>query len=217
MPKAKPLSKEDILRAMRLSKSNMGAARYLNVSYIHYKKWAKLYTDETTGKTLFEIHKNLGAKGVPKTLSGRKYPTSQYKAQDIIDGKVDVSRFKPDVIKQRLISEGIIEEKCALCGFSERRVLDYQAPLILRFKNGQKFDYSLNNIELLCYNCYFLYYGSILNEQDIKSLESDLDVYKTTEDSNFKLDDYYVKRMQELGLYDSEEDEDDIYSIVPKK
>ena len=43
MPKAKPLSKAQILAAMAKTKSNMSAARYLHVSYQHYKKWAKNY------------------------------------------------------------------------------------------------------------------------------------------------------------------------------
>jgi hypothetical protein len=43
MPSAKPLSKEQILAAMSQTLSNKAAARYLHVSYIHYKKWAKNY------------------------------------------------------------------------------------------------------------------------------------------------------------------------------
>ena len=63
MPKAKPISKEMVLRAMRNTKSNRAASRFLNCSYVHYKKWAKLYNDEKTGKTLFEIHLNPSGKG----------------------------------------------------------------------------------------------------------------------------------------------------------
>ena len=48
MPKAKPLTKEMILAAMSQTKSNRAACRYLNVSYIHYKKWAKLYKSDTS-------------------------------------------------------------------------------------------------------------------------------------------------------------------------
>ena len=44
MPKAKPLSKEQIVAATNKTLSNRAAARYLNVSYQHFKKWAKLYT-----------------------------------------------------------------------------------------------------------------------------------------------------------------------------
>ena len=38
MPKPKPITKEQILVAMTKTKSNMAAARYLNCSYVHYKK-----------------------------------------------------------------------------------------------------------------------------------------------------------------------------------
>ena len=43
MPSPKILSREDILRAMRLTKSNRAAAKYLGCSYQHYKPYAKLF------------------------------------------------------------------------------------------------------------------------------------------------------------------------------
>ena len=43
MPQPKPLSKQQILAAMSQTKSNRAACRYLNVSYIHYKRYAKIY------------------------------------------------------------------------------------------------------------------------------------------------------------------------------
>ena len=46
MPKAKPYSKQQILGAMAKTKSVKAAARYLNCSYHHLKRWMKLYTDE---------------------------------------------------------------------------------------------------------------------------------------------------------------------------
>ena len=88
MPKAKPLSKEQILAAMDKTLSNRAASRYLNVSYQHYKKWAKIYTDEETGQSLFEKHKNQQGKGIPKFLRGSgKEPA----LIDIIEGRVDPS------------------------------------------------------------------------------------------------------------------------------
>ncbi len=56
MPSAKPLSKEQILAAMSQTLSNKAAARYLHVSYIHYKRWAKTY-DAT--ESLVRYTKNL--------------------------------------------------------------------------------------------------------------------------------------------------------------
>ena len=50
MPKAKPLSKLQIEAAQAKTQSNMAAARYLHISYQHYKRYAKLYN-------LFESHK----------------------------------------------------------------------------------------------------------------------------------------------------------------
>ena len=44
--KTKFLSKDMILRAMRHTKSNMSAARFLGCSYPHYKKFAETYKDE---------------------------------------------------------------------------------------------------------------------------------------------------------------------------
>ena len=45
MPLAKPLSKQMVLAAMDKTKSNRAAARYLSVSYVHYKRYAKMYID----------------------------------------------------------------------------------------------------------------------------------------------------------------------------
>ena len=103
MPRAKPLSKEQILTAMDKTLSNRAASRYLNVSYIHYKKWAKIYTDEESGKSLFEKHKNQSGKGIPKFLNNKgKEPA----LLDIIEGRTDISSFNPAKIKYRLITEG---------------------------------------------------------------------------------------------------------------
>ena len=51
------LLKTNILYAMENSKSNMEAARFLRVSYPTYKKYAKMYKDDDTGQSLFEMHK----------------------------------------------------------------------------------------------------------------------------------------------------------------
>ena len=53
MPAAKPISKDMCLAAMDKTKSVKAAARYLNCSYHHLKRYMKLYVDEETGKTLF--------------------------------------------------------------------------------------------------------------------------------------------------------------------
>jgi len=158
MPASKPLSKE----------RNTAAARFLRVSFNHYRKYAKLYKDQESGKTLFELHKNQAGKGIPKFLGnkGKEPPLI-----DILEGRIPHYHFSPDRIKQRILAEGLIEEKCNRCGFNERRVLDYRAPLLLHFKNKNKEDYRLDNLELLCYNCYYLYIGNVFNDKQIEAIE----------------------------------------------
>ena len=67
MPAPKPYTKGQILDAMDKTKSVRAAARYLNCSYWHLKDWMKKYTDDATGKTLFELHKNPSGKGMVKS------------------------------------------------------------------------------------------------------------------------------------------------------
>ena len=201
MPKAKPLSKEQIVAATNKTLSNRAAARYLNVSYQHFKKWAKLYKNDN-GETLFDAHKNQSGKGIPKFLKGQgKEPA----LLDIIEGRVDASSFSPDKIKYRLITEGHLLEECSNCGFKERRVVDYKIPLILHFKDKNKQNYRKENIELLCYNCYFLTVGDIFNDKQIKGLEDHKPVNNSEVD--WELDDYQKQRLEELGLGDEPEDD----------
>jgi len=121
---------------------------------------------------------------------------------DVIEGRIDVSHFKPQKIKYRLIHEGLLKEECACCEFKERRVADYKIPLILHFKDKNKKNYKLDNIQLLCYNCYFLTVGDVFNDKDILQLEDNTSVSGTTEAIEFELDEYHLDRLRQLGLWE---------------
>lgn len=215
MPAAKPFTKQQILGAMNKTKSVKAAARYLNCSYHHLKRWMKLYKDEESGKTLFELHKNQCGKGIPKFLKGQgKEPA----LLDIIEGRIDPSSFSPEKIKYRLITEGHLDEECNHCKFSEHRVTDYKVPLILHFKDKNKQNYRKTNIQFLCYNCYFLFVDNVFTEKDIQQLEDHVPLYKTTDAIDFQLDDYHLQRLNELGLDgDKGDDSDDPYNLVSYK
>lgn len=213
MPDPKPLSKEDILRAMNVTQSNRAAARYLHVSYIHYKKWAKNYdATEEDYPNLFEQHKNQAGKGIPKFLRANGPEPALL---DIIEGRVDASSFNPDKLKYRLITEGYLAEECAVCGFHERRVNDYKIPLLLNFKDNIKKNWNKDNIELLCYNHYFLQVGDIFSDKQIKGIEDHVPTYQSNVE--WELDDYQRQRLEELGLIDKPKDDDDPYSLVARK
>ncbi len=212
MPAAKPISKDMCLTAMDKTKSVKAAARYLNCSYHHLKRYMKLYVDDESGKTLFELHKNQQGKGIPKFLrASGKEPA----LLDIIEGRIDATSFSPDKLKYRLTTEGYLEECCGNCGFQEHRVTDHKVPLILHFKDINKLNYRLENIQFLCYNCYFLFIGEVFSERDIIKLEDNKSVTKTTDAVDLQLDDYHLQRLRELGL-DGENpvDDDDPYNLV---
>ena len=208
MPKAKPLTKEQILAAQAKTKSNMAAARYLHISYQHYKKWAKLYK-------LFDKHKNQSGKGIPKFLRG---PKKMPHMVEIIEGRIAASSFDPNKLKYALIEQGYLSEECAMCSFKERRVLDYKMPLLLHFKDNNSNNYSLDNVELLCYNHYFLTVGDIFNEKDIKQIESKQEHLGTSEKVEWEVDDYHLQRLKELGLDgNNTTDDNDPYGLVSYK
>ncbi|MDB4414451.1 hypothetical protein N9034_00025 [bacterium] len=201
MAAPKPLSKEQIVAAQAKTLSNMAAARYLHVSYQHYKKWAKLYK-------LFESHKNQAGVGVPKFLKGSKKMPHMV---EIIEGRIAASHFDPNKLKYALIEQGYLPEECSICSFKERRVLDYKIPLLLHFKDKNNNNYSLDNVQLLCYNHYFLQVGDIFNAKDEKQIESQQEHYGTSEVINFEIDDYHLQRLKELGLDGEEEDDTNQY------
>ena len=48
-----------------------------------------------------------------------------------------------------------------MCGYSESRITDGKVPLILAFKDGDRSNHVLENLEIVCYNCYHNTYGNL--------------------------------------------------------
>jgi hypothetical protein len=198
---SKILTKEDIIRAQKVTRSNMAAARYLHVSYNHYKKYAKVYKNDE-GVTLLEAHMNQSGEGIPKfAVSG----IDNIPLMDVLEGRVPIEHFDPRKIKARLLSEAMLVEVCGRCGFAERRVTDQKIPVILSFKDGNKKNWHLDNLEFLCYNCSFLYAASPIEEKQAEAME---DYVKTRDDEpTWELDEHHIEHLKELGLYeDNQED-----------
>lgn len=201
MPPSKFLTKEDCLRAIHNTRSNRGAARFLRCSFNHYKRFALTYVDDSTGKSLWELHKNQSGTGIPKFLpnKGKLAPL-----KELIEGKLSVESFEPAKIKQRLIFEGYLKEECNRCGFHEERLVDKKIPLVLQFLDKNKANYELGNLELLCYNCSFLYSVSPITDKQVIAMEDFVDKQVTQPD--FEIDESMKEHLQSLGLWISESD-----------
>jgi hypothetical protein len=200
MPAAKHFTKSQIETAMRYTKSVRAAAKYLGCSYQHLRPFMQaLRVDDSdpNSPTLFETHKNRSGKGIPKFLPNRR---KEPNVKRIFHEGTGWESFTSEKIKARGIAEGFLKDECNMCNFNERRVTDYKAPLLMNFKDGNKCNYLIDNVELLCYNCYFLYVGEVLTPDQIRDVETN----QTTKTKSFEwdLDEAQLENMRALGLID---------------
>lgn len=166
-PSSLDLLESQIRYAMENTRTCQEAARWLNIDYNTFKKYAVLYIDKDTGKNLFELHRDTNASkrraNSEKIRKANRPPVSNsrfkaYEMADIMQNKHPKYSFK--LFKRRLLKEQILPECCDNCGYSMRRDFDFQVPLVLHFVDGNKQNFLKENLRLLCYNCYFLLVGN---------------------------------------------------------
>ena len=142
------LTKNTIQSAQENTKSAAEASRWLGVSYNTYKKWAQYYK-------IFEQHLNQKGIGVKKGWATYKVPID-----DIITGKRQTpKKYSFSVLKKRLIEEGYLQDECSSCGYNEINLATEHTCLNLDFVDGDTKNFKINNLKLLCPNCYLSYNG----------------------------------------------------------
>ena len=146
------LTKGMIEESQKHSKSNMEAARWLKVSYNTYKKWAKYYN-------LFDQHLNQSGFGVKKG-----WATYKINLEDIFNGTRKCNYTLP-MLKKRMVLDGYAKEECYSCHWNEGRITDGKIPLTIDFIDGDSENKSLENMRLLCPNCYFVHNGFFHNSK----------------------------------------------------
>jgi hypothetical protein len=146
---AKPILESEIKEVQQKARSAAEAARMLGVTYNTYKKYAKLYG-------IFDDLKNQHGIGIRK---GTNPNSLAHSLDEILRGKHP--NYPVWKLKQRLLSNGYLLEKCNNCGFEERRVTDYRVPLVLDFLDDDKTNHRYDNLRMLCFNCSFLIRGNL--------------------------------------------------------
>jgi len=200
------IPEEKIREAMSKTTSNMKAAQYLEVSYPTYKKYAKGYVDMETGKTLFELHQNQAMKGiVGRTWVGGKMRLNW---DNILSQNQKATPERIQKLKDNLKQHNKLEERCYRCDFDERRVEDNKCPLILNFKNGDKTDWRIQNLEFVCYNCAYLhcldfYEDSVIEK--VETLSMTAPQGKKERKDFYELDDFYLDHIKKLGITTEED------------
>lgn len=191
------LTEAVIRNAMKHTQSNFQAARYLNVTIETYRKYARLYIDQESGKTLYDLHKNNSGKGIKRVKWNHQISIEKINQIMSSDSYRAINQQK---LKGRLIYEGILRMECYNCGHHEKRVIDYKQPLILSFKDGNKNNWKIENLEMLCYNCYFLYVGNLFSEKQIQRLEDANATILKKGEIDWQIDDNFLQHFKELGL-----------------
>lgn len=156
------LTESQIRYAMENTYSNASAAKFLRVAYNTYLKYASLYKDSETGLTLRELHlKKVKPREKKVSNQDRRKWDSGYKEklEDILLGLYP--EYQPKKLRPRLFASGILPLECSSCGWTEARVTDGNVPLWLAFKDSNWRNKKLENIYLLCFNCYFCQIGSL--------------------------------------------------------
>ncbi len=138
-----PIPKSRIESAISRSLSMKAAARELNVSYNTFKKYAKMYG-------LFEA--NVGGKGVYRDTGN-----FGAKIEDLMKGAhPNYPHWK---LQEKLFQGGFLEECCSNCGYEQKRDNDLTGPYLLDFLDGNDRNNKIDNLRVLCYNCYYILKG----------------------------------------------------------
>ncbi len=174
------LLQSEIMAAQSISKTEAEVARKLGVSFMTYRKYAKMYG-------VYGRVSNGPCKGVSKPIKNEdagKYPLNQ-----ILEGKFP--NYSTNRLKVRLIRSKRIEPKCAKCGFCESRLSDNAIPLLLNYIDGNTKNKKFENLELLCYNHFFLNVNNpfgrrktFIASEDIVQRDSDVQIEVSPETGN---------------------------------
>lgn len=140
------------------------AGEFLHCSSAIFVKYAAMYYDPKSGMNLLQLfkEKKRRLKRQGKQIN-KSYSTTNASFQDIFSGKHP--NYNPEKLQNRLIIEGILLEQCNICGFNKRRIKDFKVPLKLAWIDGNVKNHALENLELVCYNCFYLYHGEIFDKR----------------------------------------------------
>lgn len=201
------LSHSEIMNAIKNSLSLAAAARYLHVSYNTLKKWMNIH------KIPIKEHRNQAGVGI-RIARPR---VNGWRLDLILAGRFNgTRRVQLWKLRDEIVRLGLVAERCDLCGFEERRLIDGKVPLLLSFRDKHRY-FNLENIQLLCPNCYYLiakdsavYYKfreNIYKQKEVEDLIPDVDWAKIADDSkNENINKRVADKVKEEGHYNIPEE-----------
>ena len=152
--------------------SNRDGCQYLNVSYPRWKKYAQLYINKETNKSYFQIlldrsNKLKGARVKVLRQLHRKKKWDAWYITNIIEklnnNKLDVKTYTQKRLKEFLINNEVLPNRCACCGYSEKNMITGKVPLLIDHIDCNYNEWNIENLQLLCFNCFAMLVGPPIN------------------------------------------------------
>ena len=153
-------------------KSNRDASGYLNVSFKRWKKYASLYIEKDSGKSYFQLlldrsNKAKGQRLIILKKLHRKKKWDEWYVKNILEklnnSELDVKKYTQKRLKEFLIANDVLVERCACCGYSEKNMLTGKVPLLIDHIYCDYTNWKIENLQMLCFNCFSQLVGNPLD------------------------------------------------------
>jgi hypothetical protein len=153
-------------------KSNRDASQYLNVSFKRWKKYASLYIEKDSGKSYFQLlldrsNKAKGQRLIILKKLHRKKKWDEWYVKNILEklnnSELDVKKYTQKRLKEFLIANDVLVERCTCCGYSEKNMLTGKVPLLIDHIDCDYTNWKIENLQMLCFNCFSQLVGNPLD------------------------------------------------------
>jgi len=153
-------------------KSYRDASQYLNVSFKRWKKYASLYIEKDSGKSYFQLlldrsNKAKGQRLIILKKLHRKKKWDEWYVKNILEklnnSELDVKKYTQKRLKEFLIANDVLVERCACCGYSEKNMLTGKVPLLIDHIDCDYTNWKIENLQMLCFNCFSQLVGNPLD------------------------------------------------------
>jgi hypothetical protein len=159
-------------------KSNRDASQYLNVSFKRWKKYSSLYIEKDSGKSYFQLlldrsNKAKGQRLIILKKLHRKKKWDEWYVKNILEklnnSELDVKKYTQKRLKEFLIANDVLVERCACCGYSEKNMLTGKVPLLIDHIDCDYTNWKIENLQMLCFNCFSQLVGPPIDYYRAKS------------------------------------------------
>lgn len=133
-------NENDFRRVCSESKTMAEASRKLNVHFNTFKRYAQKFNCYLP---------NQGGKGIRKTRV-----SSEAFLSEILHG--EHPNYQTYKLKVRLIEMHVFEDKCAICGWAQKKEGEKYTSCELHHKDGNSHNHLLSNLIIICPNCHSL-------------------------------------------------------------